>query len=243
MVMRTALRQLGVDTRYVLVGFPLSVIAFSLLITGFAAGIGLTPLFGVGLLVLAVTLLVARGFAEVERHQLPEVLRRPVARPRYQPAPQNAGPLRKLLNPLFNGQTWLDLLHGMILFPIAIAAFVIVVTWWAIAIAGVLYPLYGWILQRIPADESKQLPEFLGLPDTLLVNDVFHVSLGLVFLLTLPLVVRGCALIRAGIGWGLLTALAQMRARIDDLTEGRAAAVSAEATALRRLERDIHDGP
>jgi signal transduction histidine kinase len=34
-----------------------------------------------------------------------------------------------------------------------------------------------------------------------------------------------------------------MRQTITELTEQKAAAVSAEATALRRLERDIHDGP
>jgi len=31
--------------------------------------------------------------------------------------------------------------------------------------------------------------------------------------------------------------------RVSALTESRAAAVSAEAAALRRLERDLHDGP
>lgn len=241
--MRTALRQLGIDTRYVLVGFPLAIIAFCLLITGFALGVGLSPLFGIGVFVLALTLLVARGFADVERHQLPEVLGRPVARPRYKPAPENAGALRKLLNPLLNGQAWLDLLHGLIIFPVAIATFCVLITWWAVALSGVLYPLVGWILQRMPDEETQQLPEFLGFPDTLLVNTVFHMSIGLIFLLTLPLVARGTALLRAGIGWGLLTALAQVQDRIDDLTEGRAAAVSAEATALRKLERDIHDGP
>jgi signal transduction histidine kinase len=241
--MRIALRRLGVDTRYVLVGFPVAVIGFCLLITGIALGIGLIPLAGAGLFVLAATLLVARGFAELERMQLPEVLGRAVARPRYRRAPATASTLRRLLHPLTDGQSWLDLLHGIVIFPIAIFAFVVAVTWWSIALAGLLYPFYGWILQRIPPDQNQELPELLGFPDTLLVNDLFNVSLGLVFALTLPLIMRGLALTRAGIGRALLTTLAEMRERIDDLTEGRAAAVSAEATALRKLERDIHDGP
>jgi signal transduction histidine kinase len=41
----------------------------------------------------------------------------------------------------------------------------------------------------------------------------------------------------------MLTGVAELHERIDDLAQGRAAAVSAEANALRRLERDIHDGP
>jgi signal transduction histidine kinase len=241
--MRSVLRQAGMDTRYALVGFPVAVIGFCLLITGFALGVGLIPLFGVGLLVLAATLLVARGFAELERRQLPEVLGHPVAHPRYPRTPEGAGQIRRLLNPLTNGQAWLDLLHGIVIFPFAILAFVLTVTWWAVAITGLLYPLYGWILQRIPPDENRELPELLGFPDTLFVNTVFNMSVGLVFALTLPLVLRGVVLIRAGIGRALLTTLAEMQGRIEDLTEGRAAAVSAEATALRKLERDIHDGP
>ena len=41
----------------------------------------------------------------------------------------------------------------------------------------------------------------------------------------------------------LLTRVAEMRQTITVLTEQKAAAASAETTALRRLERDIHDGP
>ena len=57
------------------------------------------------------------------------------------------------------------------------------------------------------------------------------------------MVVRGCGLLAAGFSRVLLIGLAEMRQTITVLTEQKAAAVSAEATALRRLERDIHDGP
>jgi signal transduction histidine kinase len=72
---------------------------------------------------------------------------------------------------------------------------------------------------------------------------LFNVGIGVIALLTLPLVLRGAAGLRAGFSRVLLTGLAQLQGRIEDLTESRAAAVSAEAIALRRLERDIHDGP
>ncbi|MDF2585355.1 MAG: Two-component system sensor kinase, partial [Mycobacterium sp.] len=35
------LRQLGVDTGYVLFGFPLAVVSFSVILTGLSAGVGL----------------------------------------------------------------------------------------------------------------------------------------------------------------------------------------------------------
>ena len=72
----------------------------------------------------------------------------------------------------------------------------------------------------------------------------------MVFTLTLPFVVRACALLEAYLGRALLTGVAELRDQVAGLTQDRAtaraqtaAAVSAEATALRRLERDIHDGP
>ncbi|GAA3800873.1 sensor histidine kinase [Sphaerisporangium flaviroseum] len=238
--MRSLLKHLGTDTRYTLLGLPLAILSFSLLIAGVAAGLG-TMVVWVGLPILAVTLLAARAFADVERRWLPEILGRPVARPRYKKPPESAGWARRLVQPLANGQSWLDLLHGVVVFPVAIVTFVVTVTWWAVTVAGLLYPLYGWITSNIPG--NTQLPELLGFGRGYFTDSAFYLVLGAVFAITLPGIVRGAALLQAGLGRALLTGVAELHERIDDLTEGRAAAVSAEASALRRLERDIHDGP
>lgn len=238
--MRSLVRQAGVDSRYLLIAFPTALIGFILMVVGFALGLG-TLVIWVGVLVLSVTLLIARGFADLERRMLPEVLRRPVARPRYRPAPDNAGRVRRAVNPITNGQSWLDLLHGIVIFPFSILGFVVTVVWWAVAVTGLLYPAYGWILHRIP--DNHDLPELLGLGTGLGIQVTFHLALGVLFAVTLPFMIRLVALIRAGISRALLTGVAELHDRIDDLAEGRAAAVSAEANALRRIERDIHDGP
>ncbi|TDD41417.1 sensor histidine kinase [Nonomuraea terrae] len=239
--MRSLMRRVLLDTRYTLVGFPTALIGFVLMIAGFAAGVGTTVVW-IGLPLLAGTLLVARGFADAERGWLSDVLKRPPVRPRYKPAPPGAGRFRRLVNPLTSGQSWLDLLHGVINLPFAIVAFALTVVFWAIPIAGLAWPIYGIFLMQIPG--GMELPELLGIGDgSYLVNVVFYVALGLFFTLLLPFVVRGAALLRAGLGRALLTGVAELQERIDDLAEGRAAAVSAEANALRKLERDIHDGP
>jgi len=73
---------------------------------------------------------------------------------------------------------------------------------------------------------------------------VLNTVLGLIMLATLPLVVRGLVAVRAGLARGLLTnQTAALRARAERLAAGRRAAVQAEAQTLRRVERDIHDGP
>jgi len=57
------------------------------------------------------------------------------------------------------------------------------------------------------------------------------------------LITRIFALLPGQFGRVLLTGIAEVQDRITGLEEQRDSAVSAEATALRRLERDIHDGP
>ncbi|MBN6052184.1 sensor domain-containing protein [Nonomuraea sp. RK-328] len=238
--MRSVMRRVLLDTRYTLVGFPTTIIGFAILIAGFAAGLG-TAVVWIGVPILAGVLMIARGFADAERGWLSDVLGRPPVRPRYKPAPEGAGRFRRLINPLTSGQSWLDLLHGILNLPMAIIAFVLTVVFWAIPLAGLTYPIYGVVTSRIP--DNVELPELLGFGRGYGVNVVFHVSLGVLGLLIMPFMVRGAALIRAGLGRALLTGVAELQERIDDLAEGRAAAVSAEANALRKLERDIHDGP
>ena len=234
------LRQLGIDTGYIVLGFPLAVLSFSVLVTGLSAGLG-TLVVVVGLPILAATLLVARLLADVERLRFPAVLRRPRTRPAYRSAVPGTGLWKRIATPLTQTQFWLDLLHGILHFPIAVLAFAIVVSWWASAIGGTLTLAWDWSIPRGPDNQS--LAKLIGLGDSAFARIGFQTAVGLACLITLPFVVRSCALISAGFSRVLLTGVAEMRQTIVVLTEQKAAAVSAEATALRRLERDIHDGP
>ena len=60
-VRRGWLHQLGADSGYNLLRFPIAIAAFVLVVTGLSTGAGLLVI-GVGLAVLALTLVVARGF-------------------------------------------------------------------------------------------------------------------------------------------------------------------------------------
>ena len=78
----------------------------------------------------------------------------------------------------------------------------------------------------------------------------FSLAFGLLVLCTLPLVTRACVAAQAGLGQALLSDMSALHRRIRGLEQERdtaraqtVAAVTAEAAALRRLERDIHDGP
>jgi signal transduction histidine kinase len=234
------LRQLAADTGYVLLGFPIAVASFVVLITGLALGVGL-GITVIGLPILAGALYAARGFADIERLRMPLVLRQDRVRPHYRSAEEGASVWRRVITPIADSQSWLDLAHGIVKFPVGIFSFVVTLTWWAGAIGGCFYWSYAWAIPNGPDDQD--LAELLGLGDSIGARIAMYSAFGLFFLITLPVVVRGCALLEASFGKALLTGVAAMRNRITVLEEQKRAAVSAEANALRRLERDIHDGP
>jgi signal transduction histidine kinase len=237
---RSIVHQLLVDSRYVLLGFPLAIAGFVVVITGLSLGAGLAVTV-LGLPVLTGTLYAARIFADIERARMPAVLRRPRVRPHYRSPRPGAGFWRRVFVPIADVQSWLDVVHGIVRFAVAVATFSVAVTWWAMAAAGSLFWAYDWALPRDP--DNYELHELLGLADTPGNRIAFYSAIGVFFLLTLPIVVRGCALLQAGLGRALLSGIGQLQQRITVLEEQKRAAVSAEAAALRRLERDIHDGP
>lgn len=238
---RGRFRQLGVDTGYVLVSFPVALAAFIVVVVGLSLGAGLLVVW-VGVAVLAATLLAARGLAMVERAWLPSVLRRPLPSPAYLRA--EGRPVRRLTTPLRDPQAWLDALHAIVRFPVAIFSFVVTVTFWSVALGGITYGAWDWALPDASrSTDNQDLLELVGLESTAGRRIALYTVIGVVFAVLVPFVVRGVALLQASVGRLLLTSRAATQAELGRLTEGRNAAVAAEAVALRRLERDIHDGP
>ena len=233
-------RQIGNDSAYLFVGFPIAIASFVVVITLFSTGLSLA-ITVVGIPILVAAIYAARGFADLERLRIPAVLNRPAPRPRYRRAGPDAAFWSRLLTPLRDGQSWLDLLHAILHFILATIGFCFAVTWWVGTVSGLTTVLWYWSIPQ--ATGSKDLNWFLGLPDTYTARVLLQTGIGVVFLVTLPLVLRLFALISAQFSRGLLTGIAEVQNRIGELSVQRDSAVSAEANALRRLERDIHDGP
>ncbi|MCU1528522.1 MAG: hypothetical protein JWP75_2285 [Frondihabitans sp.] len=83
-----------------------------------------------------------------------------------------------------------------------------------------------------------------------LINSHIGIGLGLIavgvgFLAVLPWITHGCVWVQNAIARAMLGPFRseELAADVAGLRVSRSAAVSAEGTALRRLERDIHDGP
>jgi signal transduction histidine kinase len=242
--MRKTLRQLGVDTGYLLSMFFIALPSFIIGVVGTVLGVG-TAVIWIGVPISAATLFAMRGMSAAGRSMLPAVLRRELPRPRYKQAKEGASGLRRFLTVLTDGQSWLNVLWAVTVLPIAIAGFAIAIAWWSVTIAGLLYPLYAWIIwvAAEPDEGLMYATRWLGWGDSYFAVSVLALIGGAIMALTIVPVVRGMALAQALIGKGMLTSISGLHERIDQLEESRNAATSAEADALRRIERDIHDGP
>lgn len=237
--MTNLLRRLGRDTLYVVAGFPLAVLAFSVVLTGLAASLGLlVTLLGIPLGVL--TLLAARGFAAVERARLQLLGSSPLA-PAGHRRPRDSG-WRGLLQRLRDPQSWLDVLHALVGFPLAVVTFAVAVVWWAGTLGGLTY--WFWSLYLPPNEDGGGLAWLLGYEQPW-AETVLNTLLGLLFAITLVPVLHGCAAVQSGLARSLVAnpTLAGLRREVDTLTASRAAVVEAGTSTLRRLERDLHDGP
>jgi signal transduction histidine kinase len=134
-------------------------------------------------------------------------------------------------------------------FIVSTVTWSLLVTWVAIALGGVT----GWIWELfLPGGGDWYLFEWLSeaggwqLPvEAAVLDSIAWFVLGVVFLLTLPFVTRGLTSLHWLIARGMLGAWRSdaLEKEVRTLAESRGAAISAEGQSLRRLERDIHDGP
>ncbi|MEV6402793.1 sensor domain-containing protein [Streptomyces bobili] len=151
---------------------------------------------------------------------------------------------------------WLDLAHTVLVLPVVLVTSVVTVLWWFVGVATATYPLRSQVppgslrpMTLYAGSGRSHIALSLGLtsPATRL---AFAMTVAVLLLFTLPLVTRVCVAAQTGLGQALLSDMSALHRRISGLEQDRdtavaqaVAAVTAEAAALRRLERDIHDGP
>ncbi|WP_413450483.1 sensor histidine kinase [Georgenia phoenicis] len=233
---RSLYRRAARESGYLLLSLPIAIVGFVLFVATVSAGPPLLVAFLLGLVVLAAGLAGAQALGDVERRRLAEIgYPLPPVRRFVRPD----GRLQWVLARLRHGQGWLDLLFQLLNFPIALLSFVVTITWWVTGVGCVLYPLWAWALP----DTGNDLADVLGL--SVPVEYTLYVVGGVLLLLAAPWVVRG--LVQLHHAWARVTLAGTshtaLEERVTALTESRAAVVGAEAETLRRIERDLHDGP
>ena len=217
---------------HLLTNLPLGIAWFTVAVTGLSTGVGLLVTL-VGLPLLALTVLLGRVIAAVERtragllglHLPPPAPRRPAD-----------GLWRRTKAGLADGVGWRGLAYGTILLPWGVVTFTVVVTVLATAVFCVTLPTWGWAVALWPGAQVSALQR-AGLL-------VASFAAGLGLLVAFPAIVGWLAAIDRWLARGLLgggdrRALAE---RVTSLQVSLDASTDASASELRRIERDLHDG-
>ncbi|NGN63544.1 hypothetical protein G5C51_06445 [Streptomyces sp. A7024] len=189
-------RELG----YLLAGLPIGIAAFVVAVTGVAVGAASFAVV-LGLPVLAGALAAARFFARGERARVAAVTGRPVPEPRYRKAAGSG--LGRMLSALKDPQSWRDLGHMLVAFPLRVVSFSLALTWTLGAVGELLYITWSWALPR-DGGEGGLLDLMFGISSR--AADIgFHTGIGVVLALTAVPVLHGLTALQTGTARALLT--------------------------------------
>jgi signal transduction histidine kinase len=199
--------------------------------------------------VTAAALAPARWAADLERWRIALVRPRDARQPGRRPELSTAAALS-------DPGLWLDVAHTVTALPVVLVTALVTFAWWWVGLATITFPLRNapssYAVARPMILDTGRGPSrvFLSLGLSPSAHVAFAVTVGVVALAALPLVTRAATAVQAGLGRALLWDMSALHRRIRGLEQERdtaraqtVAAVAAEADGLRRLERDLHDGP
>ena len=239
----------------ILLGFAVAVVAVSLLSTLFSTG-GSLLIWLVGIPIVALGIEVSRLIARVERWRVAFVDRRPLVAHRYRPYD---GLPRSPIGPWLRagGETqfldanrWRDVVYVLVLFPLAILELTLMLFLWAASLTLLAMPL---VVAGLSASGGLERLSTRVTVSGAAVGDVSGLAFAAVipaFLLGLLLIPvaastgRGLMLLHRAVVAGLLCVdpTVALRQDVERLRGSRSAALELEASELRRIERDLHDG-
>jgi hypothetical protein len=236
---RRARRELG----YCLAGLLPAVAGFAVVAVLLTGGAGLTvTLLGTfpGLLVLVLTLRLARRLGALHRRIAGRLLGEPFAAPPpFRPA---RGVLARLDARLRDGAGWRAVAYVGLKLPLSLVG-IYAAGYWVSGLVNLTSPLWWALFRGPPAGAVQAITPVPGIdfsvaswPGTLA-----EFLIGAATLLAAPWVTRA---VTAGDRWLIRNLLGPgpLAQRVRELEQSRAHAVDDAAAALRQVERDLHDG-
>ena len=222
------------STIHLLAGFPIGIASFTVVITGLSLGVGLLPLFLIGIPVLSCTIWVATACGGCERARFALLLGQTVPPPL---APVSGpGWWHPMIQPLRTASAWRQVGYCLLRFPVGAVDFAVTLAIWAVPVALITLPAYDGALPRGAASIGGwTIRGPLALTGAVLT--------GLVLLVAAPLVVQGLATVESALARLLLGPGSRgLAARVAQLEDSRARVVGAAEAERLRIERDLHDG-
>ncbi|MCX5392502.1 sensor histidine kinase [Streptomyces sp. NBC_00094] len=227
---------------YVLIGLPLGVCWFALSVAFVATGAGLLITF-LGVPILAGALAMCRGFGAVERARARALLDLDVKAP--EPVRGKTGGAFSWMGAMLkSGASWRHLLYAVLHMPWAVFGFSVTVALWAWGWSLFTYPLWQWVFPTWVGQDGIQL--YGDATHQMYLDNSFEIAvtslIGLLFVLVGPWVLRGIVAVDRLLVSGLLGP-SRLASRVTELESDRGVVVDTAAADLRRIERDLHDGP
>jgi signal transduction histidine kinase len=220
---------------HLVVGLGIAIVFFVVTVIGLALGVGLLPLFFLGIPVLAVSAWISGRFANLERRRFRFLLGAVIADTTV--ASGDGAWWRRFLRPLRAAATWKRQLYFLLRLPVSVIEFSLAMAVWSVPLALLAVPFYN---ASLPQDGPAlgglilQGPIWLG----------GMVLVGLALLLCAPLEIGGLTHADTLFARKLLGAGTRDRltARVTELEINRSRLIGAATTERTRIERDLHDG-
>ncbi|MDQ1512799.1 MAG: hypothetical protein QOC59_641 [Microbacteriaceae bacterium] len=228
-----------------------------------SAGASLLALL-IGIVVFALVLLLTRYLGRFELYRLRLARLPEIQEPVWSRPFAGKGFFRALGDIFANPHSWLYYLHSGVLNPVlAILTTVVWLPWMVVSLTSASMPVWGsirpfgpgaritfdgapvdvhgWTLADISAYSTTNTHD----PATTIALTIAFTAVGLGMIAVFPFVTRGLSMAHWGLGRLLLSRFRseQLGVEVERVGAAQRAAVAAEDNALRRLERDIHDGP
>lgn len=137
---RTSKPPLAGSIAYLLLGWPVMLIAFVMVVTFTALGIS-TAIIWIGIPILTFALLMARGFATMERHAQARLFGRETAALHYRQRQEGDSWFKAMFNVIADPQSWLDVLWVFVGFITCTFTWALAVTWVALCTGPVTGPI------------------------------------------------------------------------------------------------------
>jgi len=221
----------------VLIGLAVLGVGFNALFAIWSIGGSLIVVL-VGIPIIGAGIELCRYVAKAERWRMEIIDGRPMVEHRYRPIDWNPrAPYGEWLRQYAEGQfldfsRWRDVVYVLIGFPLAVLEFALMVALWATVLGlgiGTLVLLTGG------ETGTEEIPA---------VAPVITALMALALIPVASFATRGIMLVQRAIAQTLLCVdpTEALRQDVERLRESRSAAVELEASELRRIERDLHDG-
>src|SRR5262245_12222534 len=232
------------ETIHLLLNMPVGIATFTIIVTGFATGLGLLITL-IGIPILIAMLYVSRAMGWFERGRAKVLLDLDVPSP-YRADPPHDRWWRPFVSRVTDPATWTEIVYHLLLMPIGVVTFTLALTFWVLGLSTFFLPVYAWALPGpVHAFSSGADVNLvggnsggwvIGTP----IEYAVVVLIGAGGILSTPWIIGGLAtanraLVRAMLG-------SDVTQRVRELTASRSAAVDLAAQDRQQIERDLHDG-